>query len=108
VLLLNAVLTVRKNEPRSHSGKGWEEWTDCAVRLLAERTDPLVFLLWGKAAQEKCKQLCLEQRHLVLTAAHPSPLSAYAGFLGCRHFSKTNEFLTRNGQKPIEWSKKER
>ncbi len=107
VLLLNAVLTVRKNEPRSHYGKGWEEWTDCVIRLLAARPDPLVFLLWGKAAQEKCRHIGLEpQRHLILTAAHPSPLSSYAGFFGCRHFSKTNDFLLKNGFEPIEWSKK--
>jgi uracil-DNA glycosylase len=107
VLLLNATLTVRENEPKSHFGKGWEVFTDYVVRLLAARPDPLVFILWGKSALEKWKQVFPTQDknpHLVLTAAHPSPLSAHAGFFGCRHFSKTNDFLIRTGKKTVAWN----
>jgi len=107
ILLLNATLTVRENEPKSHFGKGWEEFTDRVIQLLAARRDPLVFILWGKAAQEKWKHVSVDRqqsRHLVLIAAHPSPLSAYAGFFGCRHFSKTNEFLIKMGKEPIDWT----
>lgn len=104
VLLLNATLTVRDGDPKSHHGKGWEEFTDRAVQLLAERKDPLVFLLWGKSALEKWKHVKSSgANHLVLTAPHPSPLSAYAGFFGCHHFSKTNEFLKSLGKTPIDW-----
>lgn len=107
VLLLNATLTVRESEPRSHYGKGWERFTDAVIEKLAEREDPLVFLLWGKSAQEKCLHLLNLQKnpHLILTAAHPSPYSA-SGFLGCRHFSKTNAFLEKSGKKPIDWDLK--
>lgn len=106
VLLLNATLTVRANEPRSHYGKGWEIFTDQVIKLICERTDPIVFLLWGKSAYEKFKHIQPSKnnsRHLVLTAAHPSPLSAHSGFFGCRHFSKTNEFLKKNGKAEIMW-----
>lgn len=107
VLLLNATLTVRANEPRSHYGKGWEVFTDRVVQLLAARKDPIVFVLWGRSALEKWKHVCMEgeqTHHLVLTAPHPSPLSAHSGFLGCRHFSKINEFLIRSGKEPIRWN----
>ena len=106
VLLLNATLTVRANEAKSHFGKGWEVFTDRVVRLLCMRKEPLVFLLWGKSALDKFQHIaeCGTGRHLVLTAAHPSPLSAHAGFMGCRHFSKTNEFLKKAGIKPIHWA----
>lgn len=90
VLLLNATLTVRANEAKSHFGKGWEVFTDKVVQLLCEKKDPIVFLLWGKSALEKYQHIpaCGTGSHLALTAPHPSPLSAHAGFLGCRHFSK--------------------
>lgn len=106
VLLLNATLTVRENAARSHYGKGWEQFTDRVIEALCSRKEPMVFLLWGKSAQEKCKEiLAVKQalQHLVLTAPHPSPLSAYAGFFGCRHFSKANAFLQKLGQDPIAW-----
>jgi uracil-DNA glycosylase len=106
ILMLNAVLTVRAHTPRSHSGKGWEQFTDAVVARLVQRPDPVIFVLWGKTAQEKCRQI-LEQttnRHFVLTAAHPSPYSAYAGFFGCRHFSKINELLKKLGKEPINWT----
>lgn len=105
VLLLNATLTVRANEPKSHHGQGWETFTDRVVQLLCLRKDPLVFLLWGKSAYEKFQHICTNaSHHLVLTAPHPSPFSAHTGFLGCRHFSKTNEFLKNAGKKSIEWA----
>lgn len=105
VFLLNAILTVRQNAPLSHQKKGWERFTDAVVKKLMERRDPLVFLLWGTYAQEKCFHFVegRNQHHLVLTSAHPSPLSAHRGFLGCRHFSKTNAFLSKNGIQPIIW-----
>lgn len=102
VLLLNATLTVNAGNPKSHHGKGWERFTDAAINLLAERPDPLVFLLWGKSAQEKCHQL-LGTHHAIFQAAHPSPYSADR-FLGCRHFSKANEFLKKVGKTPIDWT----
>lgn len=105
VLLLNATLTVRAGEARSHYGRGWEEFTDRVVQLLCERKDPLVFLLWGKSAFEKFWTICTgTQQHLVLTAPHPSPLSAHAGFFGCHHFSQANDFLQNSGKQPIDWS----
>lgn len=107
VLLLNATLTVRKGEPMSHHGRGWEQFTDAAVRKLEEREDPVIFVLWGKSAQDKCRFLCkggIASRHTILTAAHPSPYSANQGFFGCRHFSKINDQLLKQGQPPIEWS----
>jgi len=104
VLLLNATLTVRQGVPMSHHGQGWEEFTDTVIRILAERPDPLVFLLWGKSAQQKCQHLLsAASPHLLLKAPHPSPLSAYAGFLGCKHFSQTNAFLEKWGKTPIDW-----
>lgn len=102
VLLLNSVLTVRGGSAGSHRGKGWEIFTDRVIELLNEREKPVVFLLWGRYAKDK-QSLITNPDHLVLTAAHPSPLSAYNGFFGCRHFSKANDFLIRTGQKPIDW-----
>ncbi|HPX71040.1 MAG TPA: uracil-DNA glycosylase [Bacteroidales bacterium] len=102
VLLLNAVLTVRAHQATSHAGKGWENFTDRAIELLSDREDPLVFMLWGRYARNK-KTLIDGSRHLILEAAHPSPLSAYNGFFGCRHFSKANDFLAANGKTPIDW-----
>ncbi len=107
VLLLNATLSVREGQPRSHYGKGWEEFTDRIVKLLAERQDPIVFILWGKSAYEKWRHVAPQNRvshHLVLAAPHPSPLSAYGGFFGCRHFSKANIFLKQTGKQPIDWN----
>lgn len=101
VLLLNAVLTVRMGQANSHKGKGWEIFTDRVIELLNQREKPMVFLLWGANAKAK-KQLITNQQHLVLTAAHPSPLSAHNGFWRCRHFSKTNDFFSQYGEK-IEW-----
>jgi uracil-DNA glycosylase len=103
VLLLNATLTVRPNEPKSHYGKGWERFTDSVVLKLAERKDPIVFILWGRSAKEKCAHLLEHSHHAVLTSAHPSPLSAHNGFFGCRHFSKANEYLKKWGKTPIDW-----
>lgn len=102
VLLLNTTLTVRKKEPLSHFGRGWEKFTDAVIRKLLERKDPLVFILWGSHAKEKCKAV-LQTTHLVLMAPHPSPFSAKK-FFGCRHFSKTNAFLESLGKKPIDWA----
>lgn len=102
VLLLNAALTVRQNEPASHAKIGWTEFTDAVITTLSEQREGLIFLLWGKFAQDK-QQLIDETRHVVLKAAHPSPLSAYKGFLGCKHFSKVNEILTARGEVPIQW-----
>lgn len=103
VLLLNATLTVRAREPKSHYGRGWEQFTDAAIAKLAEREKPLVFLLWGKSAQEKCDRALSGTHHVVLTAPHPSPYSAHSGFFGCRHFSKANEWLKKWGRSPIDW-----
>jgi len=102
VLLLNAVLTVRANEPASHQSKGWEQFTDHVILKLQTTRMHLVFLLWGKFAQSK-KSLIDTSRHLVLEAAHPSPFSANSGFFGCAHFSKANEFLIQHHEVPIEW-----
>lgn len=102
VLLLNAVLTVEQGRAGSHQGKGWETFTDCIVRVLNEERDGLVFLLWGAYAQRKGAMVD-GRRHLVLTAPHPSPLSAHRGFLGCRHFSKANRYLVQRGFDPIDW-----
>lgn len=103
VLLLNAVLTVEQANAGAHQGKGWERFTDRAIAELNAGRDNLVFLLWGSYAQKK-GQLIDRQRHCVLAAPHPSPLSAHRGFLGCRHFSKTNDYLTSVGKQPINWS----
>jgi uracil-DNA glycosylase len=103
VLLLNSVLTVRADMARSHHGLGWENFTTDVIRLLNEREKPMVFMLWGSDAKSK-QQFITNPAHLVLKAAHPSPLSAYNGFFGCRHFSKANEFLRANGMGEIDWS----
>ena len=105
VLLLNTILTVRRNEPFSHKGKGWEKLTDTVIKRLNDRHDPVVFLLWGAPARGK-KSLITNPRHFVLEAAHPSPLSAYNGFFGCRHFSETNSILFSLGKTPINWELK--
>ena len=102
VLLLNTVLTVREHAAHSHKGKGWEIFTDRVIELLNEREEPLVFILWGRNAKEK-ESLITNDRHLVLTGAHPSPLSAYNGFFGGRYFSRTNQFLKDNGADEINW-----
>ncbi|MBQ6129026.1 MAG: uracil-DNA glycosylase [Lachnospiraceae bacterium] len=102
VMLLNTVLTVRAHAANSHRGKGWEQFTDATIAALNKEDRPIVFMLWGRNAQEKASMLD-NPKHLVLTAAHPSPLSAYKGFFGCRHFSKANEFLRSNGIDPIDW-----
>lgn len=102
VLLLNASLTVRANEPNSHSKIGWAEFTDAVIRIISEKKENVVFLLWGRFAQEK-QPLIDETKHYVLKAAHPSPFSADKGFFGCRHFSKTNNILVQNGIDPIDW-----
>ncbi len=102
VLMLNAVLTVRAHQPNSHQGMGWEEFTDAAIRAVNEKDEPVVFLLWGSYAQKKASMLN-NPKHLILKAPHPSPLSVYRGFWGCKHFSKTNEFLVANGLTPIDW-----
>ena len=102
VLLLNTVLTVRAHEANSHKGIGWEEFTDAAIRILNEQDRPIVFMLWGSNAREK-KSMLTNPKHLILEAPHPSPLSAYRGFFGCRHFSKCNAFLIKNGLDPIDW-----
>lgn len=102
VLMLNATLTVRAHQAGSHQRQGWEEFTDAAIRALAEQREHLVFILWGSYAQRKGAFIDRE-KHLVLASAHPSPLSAYNGFFGNHHFSRTNEYLTAHGQSPIEW-----
>lgn len=102
VLLLNTVLTVREGAANSHMGMGWEQFTDRIIQLLNQREQPMVFLLWGGNARAKAG-LITNPNHLVLQCAHPSPLSAYNGFFGCRHFSKTNDFLKQNGIEPINW-----
>lgn len=106
VLLLNTVLTVRRGQANSHRGKGWETFTDSVIRLLNDKSEPLVFLLWGGNAKSKLP-LLTNPNHLVLTAAHPSPLSAFSGFFGCRHFSKANAYLQQKEVAPIDWQIKE-
>ena len=101
VFLLNASLTVRQGEPMSHAQIGWATFTDTVISLLSEKREKLVFMLWGKFAKEKIV-LIDEKKHLVLKAAHPSPLSAHQGFLGCRHFSEANQYLVKNGIDPID------
>lgn len=103
VLLLNSVLTVRANQARSHRNLGWEEFTDNVIRLINLREKPVVFMLWGADAKAK-EKLITNPNHLILKAAHPSPLSAFNGFFGCRHFSKANEFLKSKGIEAIDWS----
>ena len=103
VLLLNATLTVREHQPGSHQNHGWEQFTDTVIRRISERRDHVVFLLWGNYAQAKTP-LIDQSRHLVLKAPHPSPLSASRGFFGCRHFSRTNSWLSAQGIEPVDWS----
>ena len=103
VLLLNAVLTVREGQPNSHQTLGWQTFTDAVIRELNERTEPMVFMLWGSYAQKK-GAFINRDKHLVLESTHPSPLAAHRGFLGSRPFSKTNEFLVSQGIKPIDWT----
>ena len=102
VLMLNTVLTVRAHQAASHQGKGWEEFTDAAIRALNKQDRPIVFILWGKPAQAK-KKMLNNPKHLILEAPHPSPLSSYRGFFGSKPFSKTNDFLVKNGILPIDW-----
>ena len=102
VLLLNTVLTVRAHQANSHRNVGWEQFTDAAIKVLNEQDRPIVFMLWGRPAREK-KKLLTNPQHLILEAAHPSPLSAYNGFFGCRHFSKCNQFLVSKGVEPVNW-----
>jgi uracil-DNA glycosylase len=102
VLLLNACLTVREYQPASHQGQGWEEFTTAAIEKLAAERDGLVFLLWGRPAQERGKSID-RTRHYILESPHPSPFSADRGFFGCKHFSKTNKYLTAMGKTPIDW-----
>lgn len=102
VLLLNTVLTVRAHAANSHRGIGWEQFTDAAIRAINDLDRPVVFMLWGSPARAK-KAMLNNPRHLILEAPHPSPLSAYRGFFGCRHFSKCNDFLIKNGVEPVDW-----
>ena len=102
VLMLNTVLTVRAHQANSHQGAGWEHFTDAVIRSVDALGHPVVFMLWGRPAQSK-QTLITNPEHLILKAPHPSPLSAYRGFFGCRHFSKTNEFLKEHGMEPIDW-----
>ncbi|GAA0339015.1 uracil-DNA glycosylase [Sphingomonas oligophenolica] len=107
VLLLNAVLTVQMGMAASHRDRGWERFTDAVIRLINAKPEPVVFMLWGSYAQKKAAfvdSIDRGGRHLVLKAAHPSPLSAHSGFFGCKHFSKANAFLQSHGQKPIDWA----
>lgn len=105
ILMLNAVLTVRAHEPQSHHGKGWEMFTDCVISHLAHRESPPIFVLWGNQAKAKCKIILekSQKKHFILESAHPSPYSAHFGFLGCKHFSKVNEYLKTLGHSPINW-----
>lgn len=102
VLLLNTVLTVRAHQANSHQGKGWEQFTDAVIQAVNAQDRPIVYFLWGRPAQMKASMLT-NPKHLILKAPHPSPLSAYRGFFGCKHFSKANEFLVANGVEPIDW-----
>ncbi len=102
VLLLNATLTVRANQPNSHAGIGWQRFTDKVIQVLNDQCEHLVFMLWGNFAKEKGMHID-SKKHLILKAAHPSPFSADKGFFGCKHFSKTNEYLVKYGKAPIDW-----
>ena len=102
VLLLNTVLTVRAHQANSHQGHGWEQFTDAVIQAVNAQDRPIVYMLWGAPARRK-KAMLTNPKHLILEAPHPSPLSAYRGFFGCKHFSKTNEFLVANGLEPIDW-----
>ncbi len=103
VLLLNAILTVRANEPGSHQGKGWETFTDCVIQHISKEKEGVIFLLWGRYAQAKEKMIDAGKHH-ILKAPHPSPFSVHTGFYGCKHFSKANELLKAQGKKEIDWS----
>ncbi len=106
VLLLNTILTVQKGEPMSHAGKGWELFTDAILKALIDRKEPVIFVLWGNAAQNKWKKLSTtidSSRHTILSSSHPSPLGAHRGFFGSRHFSRINQILVNQGLSPIEW-----
>lgn len=102
VLLLNTVLTVRAHQANSHQGRGWEQFTDAVIQAVNAQDRPIVYFLWGRPAQMKASMLT-NPKHLILKAPHPSPLSAYRGFFGCKHFSMANEFLEKNGIEPIDW-----
>ena len=102
VMLLNTVLTVRAHQANSHKDIGWTEFTDAAIRILNEQDRPIVFMLWGRSAQNK-EAMLTNPKHMIIKSAHPSPLSAYRGFFGSRPFSRANEFLERNGETPIDW-----
>ena len=102
VLLLNAVLTVRAHQAASHAGRGWEQFTDAVVRTIAERKEGVVYMLWGNYAQRK-GQIADPERNLILKSVHPSPLSVYRGFFGCKHFSKANDYLIKLGKEPVVW-----
>lgn len=102
VLLLNTVLTVRAHQANSHQGRGWEQFTDAVIQAVNAQDRPIVYMLWGSPAQKKIPMLN-NQKHLILKAPHPSPLSAYRGFFGCHHFSQANKFLSDNGIEPIDW-----
>ncbi|MCA9384427.1 MAG: uracil-DNA glycosylase [Candidatus Magasanikbacteria bacterium] len=102
VFLLNATLTVREGQAGSHQGKGWEKFTDAAIKVISDQREGIVFLLWGRYAQQK-ESLIDTSKHFVLKTVHPSPLSAYAGWFGCKHFSKANEYLIAKGKQPIQW-----
>jgi uracil-DNA glycosylase len=109
VLLLNATLTVRSDEPRSHEGQGWESFTDAIIRAVSGKREPVVFLLWGTSAQKK-RKLIIGEKHLVLEASHPAPRSAYRSFfrrgsVSCGHFKKANDHLRKYGLKPVQWEK---
>jgi len=106
ILLLNTVLTVRAHQANSHQGKGWEQFTDAIIRAVNEQDRPIVYMLWGRPAQSKASMLT-NPKHLILKAPHPSPLSAYRGFFGCKHFSLANEFLVKNGEEAIDWQIKD-
>ena len=106
VMLLNSTLTVVKDTPKSHSGKGWELFTDEVIKIINQKETPVVFILWGSDARSK-KSLITNKKHLILESAHPSPLSAYRGFFGSKPFSKTNNFLIKNNLKPINWEIKD-
>lgn len=103
VLLLNTVLTVQEKKANSHQKKGWEQFTDAVLEALANREEPIVFVLWGKPAQAKEKIIARHTQHTIIKSVHPSPLSAYRGFFGSKPYSKANEALLRNGQTPIDW-----
>ena len=102
VLLLNTVLTVRAHQPNSHQGHGWEHFTDAIIQAVNAQDRPIIYMLWGKPAQSKIPML-KNPKHLILKAPHPSPLSAYRGFFGCKHFSQANAFLAENGQEVVDW-----